>query len=88
MERTLLYSMAALILGLVLTLVPLVTFAELKTKESIGRFLFGKSLENVEGDYCLDSPRYSFVDLEIFTISFVIALSVYALFKHKTSSYV
>ncbi|MDH5374245.1 MAG: hypothetical protein OEZ21_02270 [Candidatus Bathyarchaeota archaeon] len=88
MKRALLYSIAALILGLVLTLVPLVTFAELKTKESIGRFLSGTSLEKLEGYYCLDSLRYSFVDLEIFTISFVIALSVYALFKHKTSSYV
>jgi len=88
LKRTLLYSIAALILGLVLILVPLVTFAELKTEESNGRFLFGTSLEKLEGYYCLDSPRYSFVDLEIFTISFVIALSVYALFKHKMSSYV
>lgn len=88
MKRTLLYSIAALILGLVLTLVPLVTFAELKTEESDGRFLFGPSLENFVDHYGLDSSRYSFVDLEIFTISFVIALSVYALFKHRISSYV
>jgi len=88
LKRAFLYSVAAVILGLVLTLVPLVTFAKMKTENGVGRFLFESSLEKLEGYQRLDSPRYSLIDLESFAISFIVALSIYVLFKRRTSSYV
>jgi branched-subunit amino acid ABC-type transport system permease component len=77
MKKILLYSLVAVVLGLSLMLVPLITISEAKansyllTPEHLSR-----QLEKIEGTY---SPN---ADVEIFAISFVIALVVYLLFKH------
>jgi branched-subunit amino acid ABC-type transport system permease component len=77
MKKILLYSLVAVVLGLSLMLVPLITISEAKansyllTPEHLSR-----QLEKIEGTY---SPN---ADVEIFATSFVIALVVYLLFKH------
>jgi uncharacterized protein involved in cysteine biosynthesis len=68
LKKILVYLAVAVVLGLFLTLVPLITIAKIR----------------VENDSFLDASQYSDADLEIFAISFVIALVVYVLFKRRT----
>jgi len=84
LKKILFYSAVAVVLGLSLTLVPLFTVAEIRFENRylMSEFLSG-GLEKLEGTYGLGAPRYSAVNLEIFAISFVVALVVYVLFKRK-----
>jgi len=76
MKKMLLYFVVAVVLGLLLTLLPLFTLAELTPQT------FSRQLEKLEGTYGLP-PKYSVVDFEVFAISFTIALVVYVLFKRR-----
>ncbi|MGC9345985.1 MAG: hypothetical protein ACP5ER_04240 [Candidatus Bathyarchaeales archaeon] len=78
------YSVVAVALGLFLTLVPLIIIAEIRVENRYApSFSFSERLEKLEGDYGLNAPKYSVAELEIFAISFVIALVVYVLFKRR-----
>ena len=88
MNKILVYSAVAVVLGLMLIIVPLITLAEIIAENHyapVGSFC--KELEKLEGTYGLDAPKYSAADLEIFAISFVIALVVYVLFKRRLYPY-
>lgn len=84
LKKILVYFAVAVVLGLFLMLVPLITIAEIRVENdhAIPRSLWA-GLEKLEGDYDLDASKYSDIDLEIFAISFVVALVVYVLFKRR-----
>jgi ABC-type uncharacterized transport system permease subunit len=78
MNKTLLYSLVAVVLGLVLMLVPLITLTEVNANGySLMPDYFSRQLEKVEQTYNSD------IDLRIFAVSFVIALIAYLWVKHK-----
>jgi hypothetical protein len=72
-------------LGLSLTFVPLITTAEVKTK--INYLLIPdyhpSQLQESGGVYRLVSAKYTPADLEVFAISFVIALVAYLWVRQK-----
>jgi len=89
LRRTLLYSAVAVVIGLLLTLVPLITLAEIKAgynhyamPSSLSQRM--ETLEGARAHFDADTPRYSAYDLEILAFSFVIALVAYVLFKRRT----
>lgn len=85
MKKILLYSAVAVVLGLLLTLVPLITLAEIRAEDHYAMLgSFCEQLEKLEGPRGLGGPKYSAADVEVFAISFVIALVVYVLFKRRT----
>jgi len=83
LKKLLIYSVAAVALGLSLTLIPLITLAEIKA-ENRGTMLYSisKQVEELEGPHA-DIQKPPGMDFEILTISFVIALVAYALFKRR-----
>jgi hypothetical protein len=83
--KILLYCVVAVVLGLALTLVPLFTLAQVRPEGDyeIMQPSLSERLEALEGTYGLDEPKYTSADIDVFAISFVVALVVYVLFKRK-----
>jgi len=86
LKKILLYSGVAVVLGLLLTLVPLITLAEFRA-ENYDATLYAQSLsermKSLEGAYGLDKPAYSTADLQVLGVCFAIALVVYVLFRRR-----
>jgi branched-subunit amino acid ABC-type transport system permease component len=90
LRKILLYSVVAVVLGLLLILIPLITLADIRTEKD---FQYGppsyleslpEQLRKLEGaSNGLNKPAYSTADLQILVISFAIALVVYLLFKRR-----
>ena len=87
MKKALLYSALAVILGLALTLVPLYTLAEVRT-ENRGLLMpnaLSDQLKSLGGSsYHANTLESSNTDVELFAVSFVVALVAYMVFKRKT----
>jgi hypothetical protein len=84
LKKILFYSAVAVVLGLFVILVPLVTFAETTTENDYAMpQTLNKRLERLEG-YVADEPKCSSSDVEALAFSFVVASVVYLLFKRKT----
>ena len=85
MKKALIYSAVAVVLGLLLTLVPLFTLAEFKTQNSYGERLYSipNQMKNLETTYGLDAAKYSVVGFEVLAISFTVAIVAYALLKWR-----
>jgi hypothetical protein len=82
MKKTLLYLLAAAVLGILVTVVPLITVAQIgiesnKQNEPQARSL-GQGLRQLEGG---DGSNSS--DVAVLAISFFIALLAYALVGHR-----
>jgi hypothetical protein len=77
--------MVAAVLGLALTLVPLFMLAQIRPEGDYSTMQpsLSERMEALEGTYGLDKPKYTLADIDVFAISFVIALVVYVLFKRK-----
>ncbi len=85
MKKILLYSGVAVVLGLLLILVPLITFAQTTTENGYATLRpFSKQLEGLEG-LSADTPKYSTSDVKALAFSFIIASVAYLLFKRRTS---
>jgi hypothetical protein len=88
LKKILLYSGVAVVLGLLLTLVPLITLAEFRAENHYDATLYAQSLsgqmKRLEGTYGLDKPVYSTADLQVLGVCFAIALVVYVLFRRRT----
>jgi len=86
LKKILLYSGVAVVLGLLLTLVPLVTLAEFRA-ENYGARSYAQSLsermKSLEGAHGLDKPAYSTTNVQVFGVCFTIALVVYVLFRRR-----
>ena len=85
LKKILLYSAVAVVLGLLLTLVPLITLAEFRPENHYSVFysLSEKMGEIEKPTYDRDTSAFSAYNLDILAISFVIALVVYVLFKRR-----
>lgn len=80
MKKILLYTSVAMILGLLVTLVPLIATAEVKPNNHyllMPEYVLGQT-EKHERAY------FSDIDLRIFAISFIVASAVYILLKRRT----
>ncbi|MDH5483429.1 MAG: hypothetical protein OEY22_11235 [Candidatus Bathyarchaeota archaeon] len=82
MKRILLYTAIAIVLGLVITLVPLIAATEITVENSYVRFL-GLAGESAVFSYGSKTQEYSAGDVEIFAVSFVIAIAIYAVAKRR-----
>lgn len=78
LKKALIYSAVAVVLGLLLTLLPLFTLAELKTENS-----YAGQMKNLEKTDILDATKYSVAGFEILTISLVVAFVAYVLLKWR-----
>jgi hypothetical protein len=87
LKKILLYSGVAVVLGLVLTLVPLITLAEFRAENHYDATLYVQALpgqmKRLEGTYGSDKPAYSTADLQILGACFAIAVVVYVLFRRR-----
>ena len=87
LKKILLYSVVAVVLGLSLTIVPLITLAEFRTENHYDTPLYAKAfsegMKNLEGAHGLDKPAYSIADFEALGVCFAIALVVYLLFRRR-----
>lgn len=88
MKKLLIYSATAAVIGLILTLLPvlLVALTELEAEKdyAAARSAFTEGLEKLEGTYTtLDKPKYSIADLGVIALSFIIALSAYIFLRPK-----
>lgn len=82
LNKTLLYSFVAVVLGLTLMLIPLITMTEVKANSYYHPMpdYLSRQLEQIEGTYSSD------IDFRIFAVSFAIALVVYLFVKHKMAN--
>lgn len=85
LKKILTYSAVAVVLGLLLTLVPLFTLAEFKAESSYAeRFCsIPNQMKNLETTYSLDAAKYSVAGFEVLAISFTVAIAAYALLKWR-----
>jgi len=87
MKKTLIYLSAAAILGILVTIVPLLTIAQIGMGENRQNELHASSLNEsfgrLEGHYDSNNPALSDSDLTVLAISFIIALVAYTLVKHR-----
>jgi branched-subunit amino acid ABC-type transport system permease component len=82
LKKILTYFLVAVILGLLLTLVPLATIKAENGYNAMPQS-FREQLKALEGTRDSGGTTYSASDVEIFAISFVIALVVYLLVKSR-----
>ena len=79
MTKAWLYLVSAVIIGLVLILIPLVTLTELRADDS-----FVARMQSLEGNRSSDVAQNPSHEVDMLAISFFVALAVYALSKRKT----
>jgi len=87
MKKTLLYLLVAAILGILITVVPLVTVAQTgiggnKQNPSQAKSL-GEGLKQLDGENSSNSSQINSSDLTALAISFIIALLAYTLVGHR-----
>jgi len=84
LKKFLLYGLAAIVLGLLVIIVPLITFAEFNV---LGSFSVVQSFSNgfrgIEGTSPLGTSRSGIDYLLVLVFSFVIAASAYAVVKRR-----
>lgn len=85
MKKILVYFVVAVVLGLVLTLVPLIVTGIKAEYHYLMGLPLSEGLEHLEGTRGSEEPTYSISDVEILGISFVIASLAYLIFKRRTS---
>jgi hypothetical protein len=86
MNKSLLYVTAALLLGILAIITPLLALAPFEKRNQGGVSLFlGEGLRGLEGPYAsgLSTPNSYSSDLTVLTISFVIAMIVYLLVRRR-----
>jgi len=87
MKKSLLYLTAAIMVGIVAIIVPLLALAPVERMTSnggIGVFL-GEGLRHLEGSntYGINTPNPYFSDFTVLAISFVIAMVIYLYVRHR-----
>jgi hypothetical protein len=85
LKKTLLYVAAALVLGVLLTLVPLITLTGIEAeKNEMSREFFANSMDKLENIGGFKAESYP-PDMRVFVFSFAAAIAVYALLKFRFS---
>ena len=87
LKKILLYSGVAVVLGLLLTLVPLITLAEFRAENHYDTppyaTVLSEGMKSLEGTHGLDKPAYSTTDVQVLGVCFAIASVVYVLFRRR-----
>jgi hypothetical protein len=85
LRKVLLYLLTAIAVGLLMTLVPLFVFVEIKSQNrAMTNAPFSEEWKGGhEGSYSLGVVEPSSSDLEILTVCFLVAMTVYLLVKRK-----
>ena len=87
MKKIVLYVLAAAILGILVTVVPLVTIAQIgvggNTQKPATFQSLGQGLRQLDGGYGSNNQTVTSSDIAVFAISFIIALLAYALVGHR-----
>ena len=87
MKKTLLYLLAAAILGILVTVVPLITIAQTgiggNTQNTPQAKSLGQGLKQLDGGDGSNSSQVNSTDLTVLAISFIIALLAYTLIGPK-----
>lgn len=88
MKKTLLYLLAAAILGVLVTIVPLVTVAKTgiggNTQHASQPQSLGQGLKQLDGGNGSNSSQANSSDLTVLAISFIIAFLAYSLIRYRT----
>lgn len=79
MRKTMVYSVAAIILGLALTLLPWVTFAQIRVPEEAYTYTFSSDYDI----YNTEKQKEQISDIEALAISFFIAITAYIVIRRK-----
>lgn len=81
-----LYLVAAMVAGLMLVLVPLVTIAQIE-QESTTSFprLARQGLQSLDNPYSLEYSRIQEYEVDVLAFSFFVAVGAYVLFRRKKS---
>ncbi|MGQ9640656.1 MAG: hypothetical protein ACUVUF_00840 [Candidatus Bathycorpusculaceae bacterium] len=83
MKKTLLYAVAAIVLGILLTLIPLITLTGIEAeKYETSREAFANSMDKLENIDGFRAESY-LPDLKLFVFSFAVAIFAYAIFKFR-----
>jgi hypothetical protein len=84
LRKTLLYLTSAIIIGLLVVFVPLVTVAEINAENTISPSAYTQEgLKTLDRTQFVDASRIPPNEVEALAISFFIALAAYILFKRK-----
>jgi hypothetical protein len=87
MKKILIYLSSAAILGILITIVPLITIAQIGTGENPQSGLFpssiGQGLRQLDGDYGSNTSKGNNSYTTVLAVSFVIALGAFTLLGHK-----
>jgi len=79
-----LYFAIAVVMGLLVMLVPLVAFIELKVENNfLAAESFSRGVQGIEGSYGSGAAKLTVFDFQVPIISFVIAIAVYLLVRRK-----
>ena len=84
MRKIPLYFAIAVVMGLLVMLVPLVAFIELKVENNfLAAESFSRGVQGIEGSYGSGAAKLTVFDFQVPIISFVIAIAVYLLVRRK-----
>jgi hypothetical protein len=87
MKKILLYLAAAAILGILITIVPLITIAQIGIGENRESVFYpssiGQGVRQLDGDYGSNTSNVNNSYVTVLAVSFIIALATFALVGHK-----
>jgi hypothetical protein len=85
MNKTLLYLWAAAILGIMVTIVPLITLIGIgdRNQDEFYTKSLGEGLKRLDGSSSSNTPRSDNSDLAVLAISLAIALAVYTVVRRR-----
>jgi len=89
MKKTLLYLPAAAILGILITIVPLITVTQTgstgQSQNEAYPQLLGKGLKKLDGNYGANNTMTNDSTLTVLAISLVVALAAYTVVRRRIS---
>jgi len=87
MKKILLYLSAAAILGILITIVPIISIAQLgigeNQKPGIYTSAVGEGVRRLDGDYGSNTSNANNSYVTVLAVSFIIALAAFTLVGHK-----
>jgi hypothetical protein len=87
MKKILLYLAAAAILGILITIVPLITIAQIGIGENQKSVFYlstlGEGVRKLDGDYGSNTSNGNNSYVTVLAVSFIIALAAFTLLGHK-----
>jgi hypothetical protein len=83
-KRLLVYVASAVVLGILVTVIPLITFAEVRHESFIPSSPWlNENIRGLEGYSSLGAPNSDSFGFTILVVSFVVAMVVYLFVRHR-----